>query len=80
MTHMGFTSCKTDPYIWMWEAIKDFESEYWVCVILYMDDALCISINTKNIVKNKIRNYFLIKPGSVKYPNIYLRNKASKVT
>ena len=37
-------------------------------------------MNAKNVLKNDIGKYFLIKPGYVGYPNIYLGNTVSKVT
>ena len=80
MTHLGFTSCKADPYIWMWESIKDDGLDYWKYIIVYVDYALCISMNDENVLKNEIGKYFLIKPGSVGYPNTYLVHKVSKVT
>ena len=80
MTHLGFTSCKSDPDIWKQEAIKDDGSDYWECVLLYVDDALWIYMNAENVLTDEIGNYLHIKPGSVEYPNIYLSNKFSKVT
>ena len=64
----------------MREAIKDYGSAYWEYVLLYVDDALCISMNDENVLNNEIGGYFLIKIGSVRYPNIYIGNKVSKVT
>ena len=80
MTHLGFTSCKTDPDIWMQEGKKDDGSAYWEHVLLYVDDALCISNKAENVLRNEIGKYFVIKPGSIGPPKIYLGNKVSKVT
>ena len=80
MTHLGFMSYKDDPGIWIREAINDDGSDYWEYGILYVDDALCISTNSEDVLKNEIGKYFLIKSGSVGYPNIYLGNKVLKVT
>ena len=80
MTHLGFTSCKAEPDIWTREEIKDDGLDYWERVLLYVDDELCIYINSENVLTNEIGKYFHIKPGSVEYPNIYLGNKVSKVT
>ena len=77
MTHLGFTSCKVDPDIWMQEEINDDGSAYWGYILLYMDDTLFISMNSGNVLNNEIGNYFLIKPGSIGYTNIYLSNKVS---
>lgn len=80
MTHLGFKSCSADPNIWMREALKDDRTEYWEYVLLYVDDALCISQNAEEVLRKQIGKYFYIKPKSVGPPSIYLGNKVSKVT
>ena len=81
MTRLNFQSCKADPDIWMREAIKDDGSSYWEYVLLYVDDCLCVlSMNAESVIRNEIGKYFLIKPGSVGLPDIYLGNKIRKVT
>ena len=80
MQHLGFESCKADPDIWMRPAQKDDGSHYWEYVLLYVDDALCISCDAENVLKNQTGRYFVIKDGSVGPPTIYLGNKVSKVT
>jgi len=80
MTHMGFQSCKADPDIWMRPAQKDDGSTYWEYVLLYVDDALCISMNAENILCKEIGKGFYVKEGSVSPPTIYLGNRFSKVT
>ena len=71
MTHLGFHSCKADPDIWMRAAQKDDGSTYWEYVLLYVDDALCISMNAENILRKEIGKYFYVKEGSVGPPSIY---------
>ena len=80
MEHLGFVSCKADSEIWMRPAKKDSGEEYWEYVLLYVDDALCISMNGKHVLEKEIGKYFYIKDGSVGPPTIYLGNKVSKVT
>ena len=80
MSHLGFTSCKADPDIWMREAEKDDGTPYWEYVLLYVDDALCVSTRGQEVLKGEIGKYFYIKDGSVGPPDIYLGNKVSKVT
>ena len=44
MEHINFTPCKADPDVWMRKGIKiEDKSPYWEFVLLYVDDALCIS-------------------------------------
>ena len=80
MTHLKFEPCKGDGDVWMRKALKDDGTPYWEYVLLYVDDALCISMNPKQVLENEIGKYFLIKPGSVGPPKLYLGNKVSQVT
>ena len=61
-------------------AKKDDGIPYYEYVLLYVDDALCCSMNAKHVLKNEISRYFYIKEGSVGPPSIYLGNKMSNVT
>ena len=80
MQHLGFTSCKADPDVWMREAQSDEGVSHWEYILLYVDDALCISNRGENILNEQLGKYFVIKPGSVGPPKLYLGNKVSKVT
>ena len=81
MEHINFTDCKADPDVWMQKGIKDNDkSPYWEFVLLYMDDALCISMDSKSVLEKKIGKYLTLKSGSLGPPSIYLENKVSKVT
>jgi len=80
MEHIGFKPSKGDGDIWMRPAVKDSGEEYWEYVLLYVDDALCISDNGRHVLEKEIGKYFYIKDGSVGPPTIYLGNKVSKVT
>ena len=80
MEHLGFKPCKADGERWMRPAIKDSGEEYWEYVLLYVDDALCVSMNGEHVLNNKLGKYFYIKEGSVGLPDIYLGNKVTQVT
>ena len=80
MDRLGFESCKADPDIWVRAAQKDDGTSYWEYVLLYVDDALCISMDATNVLNHQIGKYFYIKEGSVGPPTLYLGNKVSKVT
>ena len=80
MEHLGFTSCKADPDVWMREAVKPDGHEYWEYVLLYVDDALCCSCNPKEVLSNELGKFWTMKKGSIGPPNKYLGNKVSKVT
>ena len=79
MRHLGFTSCKGDSEIWMRPALKDSGEKYWEYVLLYVDDALCISMNGRHVLEQEIGKHFLIKEESVGPPEIYLGNKVSQL-
>ena len=55
-------------------------SKYWEYVLLYVDDALVISDNAKHILENEIGKYFIMKPGSIGPPKIYLGGHMRKIT
>ena len=56
------------------------KSPYWEFVLLYMDDALCISTDPKSVLEKEIRKYWTLKAGSLGPLSISLGNKVSKVT
>ena len=80
MEHLQFTSCKADPDLWMRKTIKENGTEYWEYVLLYVDDALCVSTDPESVLTDEIGRYFRIKDKSVGPPSICLGNKVSKVT
>ena len=81
MEHLNFTPCKADPDVWMRKAVKEEDnSPYWEYVLLYVDDALCVSMDPKSVLENEIGKYWTLKPGSLGPPTLYLGNKVSKVT
>ena len=80
MDHLGFTPCKADPEVWMRKAVNPSDSnEYWEYVLLYVDDALCISHHPREVLEKEIGKYCIMKDKSIGPPNIYLGNKVSKV-
>ena len=81
MNHLGFEPCEADPDVWMRTAIKPSDgSEYWEYVLLYVDDALCVSHRPEEVLKHEIGKYWILKPNSIGPPKLYLGNKVSKVT
>ena len=53
MQHLGFTSCLADPDVWMRPAIKSDGTHCYEYVLLYTDDALTISQNDDDILRNE---------------------------
>ena len=54
MTHIGFTSCKSYPDIWISPAHKDYVITYWNYLQLYMDDTLCIGHRDDHVLRRDI--------------------------
>jgi hypothetical protein len=80
MRHLDFTSCPTDPDVWMRPAIKSNGTEYYEYILLYTDDALCVSKNAENVLRNELGRYFpTLKEKSVGSPKIYLGGHVRKV-
>ena len=80
MRHLKITPCLADPDIWMRPAIKADGSEYYEYVLLYVDDALCISENAEGVLRNEIGKYFKLKEGSIGPPELYLGGHMRLVT
>ena len=74
MELLGYQSCLADPDLWMRRAVKDNGDDYWEYMLLYVDDALCISEHPKEALM-EIDKYFMMKPGSIDVPKIYLGAK-----
>jgi hypothetical protein len=79
MMHLGFKSCKADPDVWMRPAVTSAGNEYWEYVLLYTDDALVISENGENLLRNELGRYFELKEESIGPPDIYLGGKMRQV-
>ena len=80
MDHLGFKPCLADPEVWMRKAINPKDNtEYWEYVLLYVDDALCISHRPREVLEKEIGKYWILKKPSLGPPNIYLGNKVTKV-
>jgi hypothetical protein len=61
-------------------AIKSDGTEYYEYLLLYTDDALCVSENAENVLRNELGGYFPLKEGSsIGPPKIYLGGHARKV-
>ena len=79
MTHLGFTSCKADPDVWLRSATKSDGSQYYQYALLYVDDVLVVAEDAENIIRSEIGNYFSVKEESIGIPEVYLGGKVSEV-
>ena len=78
MRHLGYDSCLADPDVWMRKGKKDNGQTYWEYMLLYVDDALCISSNGDAPIR-ELGKYFKIKEESIGPPKIYLGGKMTEV-
>eukprot|EP00957_Ditylum_brightwellii_P073102 5556498-Ditylum_brightwellii.AAC.1 len=80
MRHLEFTSCPTDPDIWMRSAIHSDGSKHYENILLYVDDALAIEEHPEKLLCQGISKYFQLKEESVGPPKIYPRGSVRKRT
>ena len=79
MEFINFTSCPSDPDVWMRPAIKSDGTKCYDYVLLYVDDALVVSKNAESILRNELGRYFELKEESIGPPDHYLGGKVRKV-
>ena len=72
MHYLKFSSCPADPDVWMRPAEKSDGTTYYEYVLLYVDDALVISENAEEILREEIGKYFELKEESIGRPSLYL--------
>ena len=60
-------------------ATKSNGSEYYEYVLLYTDDALVISENGEQVLRDELGKYFDLKEGSIGPPKIYLGGHMRKL-
>jgi hypothetical protein len=79
MRHLDFTSCLADPDVWMRPAKRSDGSDYYEYILLYTDDALVVSENAEQILRNELGRYFTLKEESIGPPKVYLGGHVRKV-
>ena len=77
--YLKFSSCLSDPDVWMRLAEKLDGTTYYEYVLLYMDDALVISENAEEILREEIGKYFELKEESIGHPSLYLGGRVRQV-
>ena len=80
MRHLHFDSCPADPDVWMRPAMNADGSSYYEYILLYTDDAVVVSENAEEILRNKLGKYFELKPSSIGPPSLYLGSRVRKVS
>ena len=79
MRHLDFVSCPANPNVWMRPAKCSDGSDYYEYILLYTDDALVVSDNAEQVLRNELGRYFTLKEKSIGPPKIYLGGHVRKV-
>jgi len=78
MRHMGYEPCKADVDLWYRpETRPDDGFEYYSYILFWVDDALCIHHSARTELE-RLDKYFMMKPGSIGNPDMYLGAKIKK--
>ena len=68
---MGFTSSRGDPDLYFRAACKDDGTEYYEYLLVYVNDIICVSHKTKEIM-DEFAQLYRLKEGSIGPPSRYL--------
>jgi hypothetical protein len=77
LADLGFKSTKADPDVWIREAVKPDGFEYYEMVLVYVDDILHLSHDTK-VVMDQLAKSYKLKEDSLGPPERYLGANISK--
>ena len=77
---LGFTSCFSDPHVWMRNSKHGYGTDYCECELLYVDYCLVISNNAENFIRENISKYFELNQESIKPPDMNLGGHMRQVT
>jgi hypothetical protein len=72
MRHLDFVSCPANLDVWMRPAKHSDSSDYYKDILLCTDDALVVSDNAEQVLRNELGRYFTLKEESIGPPKIYL--------
>ena len=79
MRLLGCEPCRADPDLWFKAQVRpDNGYEYYEYVLIYVDDSLAIS-HDATAALDRMEKFFMMKKGSIGYPDIYLGVKLHKV-
>ena len=79
LSHLGFSSCKADPDVWLRAFNDEKGCECYEYLLVYTDDVMVICKDPK-LVLQRLNKYFKVKENSIHPPNIYLGGKLRPVT
>ncbi len=79
MRHLDFTSCPADPDAWMRPAKRSDGSECYEHMLPHTDDALVVSENAEQVLRNELGRCFTLKQESIGPPKVCLGGHVRKV-
>jgi hypothetical protein len=74
MEHLGFTTCKADPDVWLRENSDHTGARFYEYVLIYTDDILAIGKDPRAMLDH-LGKYFTLKRESIIEPDTYLGGK-----
>jgi Reverse transcriptase (RNA-dependent DNA polymerase) len=78
MRLLGYSSCLADADLWYKKAVRpDDGFKYYCYVLLYVDDILCVHHDAESVLR-EVDKYFMMKPGLIADPDVYLGGKLRK--
>ncbi len=75
MGHLGFSSSRGDPDVWMRLWKRSTGEAYYEYVLLYIDDVLVISEHAEKVLRTQIGQHFVLREESIGKPTNYLGGK-----
>jgi hypothetical protein len=76
--HIGFVSTVADPDVWIQSATHEDGYKYYEMLLVYVDNVLAV-LHEPKVMIDAIGEYYKVKPGSDKEPDIYLGANVKKV-
>ena len=70
--HLDFSSCPTDPDVWMHPAKNLNGTDYYEFILIYTNDTLVISENSEQVICKDLGQYFELKVRYIGPPKVYL--------
>jgi hypothetical protein len=81
MGHLGFSSLRGNPDVWMRLSKHTSTGEvYYEYVLLYVDDVLVISERAEKVLRTEIGQHFVLQEESIGKSTNYLGGKLREVT
>jgi hypothetical protein len=80
MGHLGFSSSRADPDVWIRLTKQSPGEAYYEHILLYVDNVLVISERAEQVLRLEIGQHFVLREESIGKPSNYLGGKRQEVT